>query len=219
MIKAVIFDFNGTLFFDGEYNRRAWTETLKKLREGHELVNRDFLDSYHSMDYQVVINNCEAYGIPYDRESVNDWAVYKESLYQKFAIEGGTVLPEGAEEVLDYIKKKGLPVNMATSSIDYNCDFYFKYFNLDRWFDRTLITHDDGTYVNKTKMYEDAARNIGVDMKDVLVFEDTERSINEAIKAGCSRFIYVNSRGIELNKKEILQTVTSYKEIDLSVFD
>ena len=218
-MKAVIFDFNGTLFFDRKYNTEAWVETLDELRKGHTLQDPEFLDSYYSMDYQVITNNCKAYGIPYDTESVNSWAHHKESIYQRKAIEGGTVLPKGAEEVLNYIKQKNIPMNMATSSIAYNCDFYFEYFGLDRWFDRNLIAHDDGSYITKTKMYEDAAKNIGVDMKDVIVFEDTERSIDEAIKAGSKTVVYVNSRGIELNKKEIVQTINDYTELDLSIFD
>ena len=219
MIKAVIFDFNGTLFFDGKYNAAAWKQTLEELTEGYTMVNPEALNKYHSMDYQVLMKNCEAYGIPYDKDFIDRWSIRKESTYQKMAIAGGTHLPSGAEKVLDHIKEKGLPMNMATSSITFNCDFYFKYFDLAKWFDRSLIAYDNGTYVNKTKMYQDAAERIGVDMKDVLVFEDTERSIDEAIAAGCRNCIYVNSRGIPLKKEEIVQTITDYNDLDLSIFD
>lgn len=61
-----------------------------------------------------------------------------------------------------------------------------------------MIVYDDGSYENKVAMFIKAANNIGVDIQDCLIIEDSISGISSAYKAGCHNIVVVDSA----NKKE-----------------
>lgn len=57
-------------------------------------------------------------------------------------------------------------------------------FHLDRWINPADIVYDDGTYENKTAMFQDAAENIQVPLQDITVIEDSLAGIESSLQAG-----------------------------------
>jgi len=221
MIKAAIFDFNGTLYFDRDINIGGWELfyiDFFKTKEGA----REFGEQAIKINNRSnVIKMYEMLGKSPTEEELNVYAKRKEEFYHQLAIEQNRHdLAPGVDKVLDYFVSKGIKLNVCTSSIKFNLDFYFEMTNLANWFDKDLVSYDNNKVTNKVEMYKLAASNINVDPKDCIVFEDSPKSIEDAIKAGFDKFIYVNHYDEQkLNQKEILQEIKEYSEVDYSLFE
>ena len=95
------------------------------------------------------------------------------------------------KEQFDYLKEKGIPFTIASASIKENIDFFIESFGLDRWIKPEDIIYDDGTYENKIAMFHKAADVIGVDMKDIRIYEDSNSGIRNAYDAGCKQIVVI----------------------------
>ncbi len=89
------------------------------------------------------------------------------------------------------MKEKGIPFTIASASIKENIDFFIESFGLDRWIKPEDIIYDDGTYENKIAMFHKAADVIGVDMKDIRIYEDSNSGIRNAYDAGCEQIVVI----------------------------
>ena len=214
----VIFDFNGTLFPDSDINEWAWRQTIKELSEDRINFDEEYPKYKSVRNYEFLKQMFIKLDKPLIEEEINYWAKRKETeYYQKYCVEHNRKeLTKGTEDLLNYLKGNNISINLCTSSIIENVNFYFDYIGMNRWFDVNKIVYDDGNYINKVEMYKDAARNIGSDIKDCLVFEDSYKSILEAIEAGCQNVIVVNNKNIS-DLKEIKQKINNIEEFDKSL--
>ena len=102
-------------------------------------------------------------------------------------------LATGTEEFLQYLQEHDIPYTLASASIISNINFYFETFGLDRWFDKSLVVYDDGTYPDKGAMHLEAARRLNVDIADCLLIEDSPGSIAHAKQNGAGRIVAIGS--------------------------
>ena len=179
--KAVIFDFNGTLFYDTPFHNIAWQRVIK------EITGRDLDDELRVKMHGK--NNKEIlYCIKEDmNEKDNDYySKYKEEVYRNICLEHPDKLHliKGAVECFDYLKKQGIPFTIASASIKENIDFFVKTFELDKWFDVNKIIYDDGKHTNKISMFKDAATLLNVEIDDCVIFEDIKTGIGYAKEIG-----------------------------------
>ena len=219
MIKAVFFDFNGTLYLDHDINEIAWKKTINDL-SNNKIDFYPFYNQYKSvMNYIVIQDAYKLINKPYTEKEIKYWIDYKENIYRNYGVENNrTRLINGAEILLDYLKENNIPRILCTSSINDNVNYYFKYFNLEKWFDRNQVVYDTGEYVNKIEMYKKCANILNVNPKEVLVFEDSPKSIKEAIDSGCNKIIAIKRKDTP-NYKEIIQTINDYTEFNFALLE
>lgn len=219
MIKAVFFDFNGTLYFDQDINRITWKETIDKLSDNQIDFDSFFVKYKAVMDYIVIEDAFKLINKPYTEEIINYWVNYKEDRYRQYGIDHNrTVLPPGAKDVLDYLKSKNIPVILCTSSIIENVNFYYKYFNLSNWFNKEQTVYDTGKYNSKAQMYQECARRLNIDIKQAVIFEDSPLSIEQAIQAGADKFVAIKRNEFP-DIPEIKQVIKDFTELDYSIFE
>jgi len=219
-MKKVLFDFNGTLFFDSDINYIAWKETIRELA-GDRINFDQIYPQYRSMRNEAFISAVfRSLDMPEDPEKIRYWAKRKETeYYQNYCRRNKrNKLASGAAELLDLLKERDILFNLCTASIKENVDFYLSYLGLNRWFDIKKIAYDDGTFINKVEMYRSAAERIGADIQDCLVFEDSPKSIKEAIKAGCRNIIAIKRKDTP-DFKEIVQTIRDFTEFDRNLLE
>ena len=70
-----------------------------------------------------------------------------------------------------------------------------KEFKLAKWINPEDIVYDDGSYENKVAMFLDAAKELGVDIKDCMIVEDSVSGIYSAYLAGCRNIMVIDSSG------------------------
>ena len=218
-MKGVLFDYNGTLFFDADINYYAWKETIDELSNGYIDFDVVYEDYKSVRNYLFVEKIFEMMDFDHDEEKIMYWANRKETnYYHKYCLEHKrNKMASGAEEFLNYLKENSIPINLCTASLKVNVDFYYDLLHLEKWFDKDLIAYDDGTFENKVEMYKAAAERIGVDIKDCFVIEDSLSSIDQAIKAGCKNIIAIKKIDTP-DYPEIKQVINDFTEIDYSLF-
>ena len=172
--KGVIFDFNGTLFYDTPFHNTAWQRMVK------ELTNTDLDDDLrvkmHGKNNRDILH-CINKNI--SDEDIIGYSKRKEAIYRDICLENPDKLHlvNGAIELFNYLKEHNIPFTIASASIKENIDFFVKTFNLDRWFDLNKIIYDDGSHNNKISMFNKAAKLIDIDINDCIIFEDSKSGI------------------------------------------
>lgn len=220
MIKGVIFDFNGTLFFDSPKHVLAWGRLSEELR-GHGIS----LEEMQSHFYGVPNNRAIEYLLQKECEEaeLNRYSELKEAYYRDFCREDKEMLHlvAGAHEFFDALVEKKIPFTIASASIKPNIDFFVESFELEKWFDPEKIVYDDGSYANKQKMFEHAAKVIGVPIEDCLILEDSDSGIRDAYAVGCTNIIVVDSMDIaekHQGKPGVIKIVKDLTELGEDIF-
>lgn len=217
-MKGIIFDFNGTLFYDTPNHYKAWCIFVKQkigdsfpiedLEKFKGLTNKDFLEKVFKRKLTD--------------EEVKQYAIEKEEIYRKICIEdkANFHLQKGAIELLDYLKSNNYPLAIATMSDENNVPFFIKEFNLHRWFDDDHIIYDKGLFSGKPdpSVYIEACKILKLDASDLIVIEDAKNGIESARRAGIG---YIIGICVEKEKESELLECEGLKSIihDFDEFD
>ena len=213
-MKGIIFDFNGTLFWDSEIQENAWKTFGTKL-SGRNITDEEFNTYFHGRTNK---DNLEylTERVLTDKE-VNELAQQKESIYRDLCKSdlNKFKLAPGVERYLDYLKENNIPFTIATASEINNVNFFIKEFQLDKWFDIIKIVYDDGTFRGKPEpdIYLKASEALNIQPDNCIVFEDALSGVQSAQRAGVKEIIAVVPEG----RKNIFENQPNLKII--SAFD
>lgn len=181
---AVIFDFNGTLFYDAHLHKIAWGRFGE--RHGTPISEERFHQDFIGQTNRTVLERL--FGRKMPDEEIEALTNEKEQIYRDLCLEEGErfCLAPGAEDFFLALKKRGIPFTIATGSEVNNVNFFFEELKLSRFFDRAKIVYDDGTFEGKPApdMFLRAAEVLGVPPSDCVVFEDAVSGIRSATAAG-----------------------------------
>lgn len=193
MLEGVIFDFNGTLFWDSDKNERAWRVFAKKYT-GRDVPGEAF-ERLHGVPNGPTIAYLLGRELPDDE--VRALAMEKEAIYYEACLNdpGGMCLAPGAEPMLDEMKRLAIPCAIATSADIENVNFYFEHLGLERWFARGRVVYSDGTRRGKPApdCFLEAARRLALAPARLAVVEDSSIGIEAARAAGVGRLIGIAS--------------------------
>ncbi|MBN2738804.1 MAG: HAD family phosphatase [Spirochaetales bacterium] len=214
-ISAVIFDFNGTLFWDTHLHRQAWDIYLNI--HGIRLSDQDRQKIFHGK------SNQDIYTALYKHKArsgdVESLITEKEGIYQKLCLQSKLDLAPGAASLLDFLNLKQIPFCIASSSGLENIEFYMKYLDLGRWFDLSRIVYNDGTLQGKPApdVFLKAFGLLNAQPQDVLIFEDSISGLIAAKKARSGKVIIVNSHGLKYSWFNYPR-ITHFDQVDRGMF-
>ena len=212
-MNAILLDFNGTLFFDSGFHAKAWVEIFLRLN-GRDSVVPDPKIYCGPRNDQIL----KSMGPWLTKEERDEWSKKKEQLYREMCANnpGKVSLSPGAVELLDFIKESGLPFALVSASIKDNVEFYFKQFGLSRWFSKDTVVYDDGSFLDKSEMYAEASRKLGVPLSECLCVEDSLTAIRHAKESKMGRIIGI---GIETDKNLMFEAGIDHYIRDFTEFD
>jgi beta-phosphoglucomutase len=214
-IKAVIFDFNGTLYWDTPFHNEAWDRFLEmhrisltaeeKRHKIHGKLNRDILSAIFKRDM--------------DGEELTTMVREKELMYQEICLQHPLILAPGATDLLDLLKSKRIFFTVATAADKINIDFYFRTLNLHRWFRLDKIIYDDGSFRGKPNpdIFFKAMNTLNAEPAATLIFEDSLAGIRAAENAGAGKIIIVNSHNVDYSEWPY-QVIRDFREVDRKLF-
>jgi len=221
-MKGIIFDFNGTLFWDSQLHYDAWREFSKTLR-GYEFTDAEMREKMFGHTNRDIVEY--AIGKEPSQSLVDKYAQEKEALYRNRCLQDkeNFHLAKGAVELLDYITEKNIPRAIATMSEWCNVEFYIKEFELTKWFDMDKIVFSDGTIPGKPSpdIFLIAADRIGIKPENCIVIEDAIAGIKSAQNAGIGKIVAIASlEPVEYYKEidGIDKIITNFDEFDRSIF-
>lgn len=178
MIKAAIFDFDGTIV-DTE---SLWFKVFKQVLHedyGFRLKLEEFAKSIGTTDDILFDYIDRKLGIHINREDV------KEKTEKFFHSQRDVlILREGIQELIEKCAEQGLKLGVASSSGREWVLHYLKEFQLENHF-QTIKTKED---VDKVKpdpaLYIKALEEMGVKPEEAIAFEDSVNGSIAAIEAG-----------------------------------
>ncbi len=221
-MKGIIFDFNGTLYWDSQLHYNAWRDYSRILR-GTPFSDAEMREKMFGRTNEDII--AYAIGKKPSPAMVEKYAKEKEALYRKqcLADKKNFKLAPGAVELLNWLKEKNIPRTIATMSEWDNVEFYIKEFKLEKWFDIDKIVYSNGKIPGKPApdIFLIASKNLGLQPKDCIVIEDAVSGINAAKNAGIGEIIAIASlEPVEYYKKipGVSSVIHNFNEFDKSLF-
>ncbi len=223
MYKGIIFDFNGTLFFDSEKHLEAWREFSKRVRP-NPFTDDEMREHMFGRTNKEILTYLM--GKTPSKELVDSLGREKESVYRDMCRKDykNTVLALGAEKFLDFLKENNIPRAIATMSEIENVEFYIEEFQLEKWFDLDKIVYADGVIASKPApdIYLKAAQRLNLKPLECIVVEDALSGIEAAKRADAGKIIAIasmESTSIYEKIPAVSQIIKSFDEIDREIFE
>lgn len=219
-MKGIIFDFNGTLFWDSEIQENAW-KTFGKQLIGRDITDDEFNTYFHGRTNKDTLEYLTRKALT--NEEVNKLAQQKESIYRKLCKSDLNKfrLAPGVEKFLKYLKGNNISFTIATASEINNVEFFINEFDLGRWFDIDKIVYDDGSFKGKPEpdIYLRAADKLNIEAHNCIVFEDALSGVTSARRAGVKEIIAIVPEG----RKNVFENETNISVIntfdDIKLYD
>lgn len=200
-IKGVIFDFNGTMLYDGELQEESWRSFIK-MKTGRDVTDEEFHEYVHGRNADVTFSYFLKGEL--SKNEVDELTEEKEIVYRNLCLadKNNFKIASGLSEFLDYLKENQIPFTIATASALNNVKFFFEHLNLAKWFDISNVVYNDGTFPGKPEpdIYIKAANKIGIPINQCMVFEDAMAGIMSANRAGAYKIVGVASM---INKEDM----------------
>ncbi|WP_417885506.1 HAD family hydrolase [Zunongwangia sp.] len=214
-IKGVIFDFNGTLFFDTHLHNQAWDIFLKKHSLG--LNNKEKNQKIHGKNNEEILKNLFSDNLT--KDEIVKLSIEKENIYQRLCLENEMVLAPESEEFINFLCLKNIPYTIATASDLYNLEFYFKHLDLGRYFELSKIVYSNGEIKSKPnpEIFLKAMEILRIEPNETLIFEDSTSGIKAAENSNAGKVIIIKSTDEEY-KEWNYDIINSFAEVDKSLF-
>ncbi|WP_299535510.1 HAD family phosphatase [Ulvibacterium sp.] len=215
MIKGVIFDFNGTLFYDTHLHDRAWDLFLANRRL--ELSNSEKSSKMHGKNNSQIFKGL--FEEELSKEEIKNLILEKENLYQELCLQGPMELAPGAIEFLEFLGDQEIPFTIATASDRYNVDFYFKNLPLTKYFEFDKVIYNDGTIPSKPspEIFMRAMQVLNILPEETMILEDSISGIKAAENSNAKTIIIADSAEHDYEEMSH-QRIKHFDEINRGLF-
>ena len=178
-MDAVIFDLDGLLADTEIISLKVYQELLKDfgIPFTEETYSREYSGHREEENVQRFL---DTYDLPWNFDQT------LEKVYELEAqiLAKGVNLKKGAKNLLTYLQKEGIPIALATSSVESRARMILDSNGILSLFDHLVFAKD----VKRSKPYPDiflkACRDLNVLPENCLVLEDSEAGIEAAYRAG-----------------------------------
>ncbi len=181
MIKGLIFDLDGVLVDTAKYHYLAWKDLADELGVLFTEEDNERLKGVSRVDsFRIIL---EIGGIEMPLEEQEIYCTKKNTQYISYInqLTKEDCLP-GVYDFLTDAKAKGYKIGLGSASK--NAPFIIDHLELSPFFDTVV----DGNSVTKAKpdpeVFVNGALNMGLDMNECIVFEDSFAGIDAAKGAG-----------------------------------
>ncbi len=191
MIKAFLFDLNGTMIEDMSYHINAWHNifvrlgadyTLQQSQEqcygkNAEILERIFPGKFSDTEKKKIGDNKEA--------------IYREE-YKPFL-----KLINGLDDFLASAKKQHIKMAVGSAAMKLNVDFVLDNLNIRHYFDAVISGDDVENSKPDAETYLKCATALNVLPQECLVFEDVPKGVESAANAGMQGVVITGLHGQE----------------------
>ncbi|VXD23306.1 HAD-superfamily hydrolase subfamily IA variant 3 [Planktothrix serta PCC 8927] len=176
MIKAILFDLDGTLANTDVLHYQTWANVLKQ----HKIdINPSFYKTHISgrTNSEIVQDLFPQFS---EEEGIK-LADLKESQFRELAINLEPLA--GLNEFLSWIKKQSYKTGLVTNAPRENTDFMLKTLNLSDYFDSVVLSDEIGIGKPDPAPYQYCLDQLNIVAEEAIAFEDSPSGIRSAVTA------------------------------------
>jgi beta-phosphoglucomutase len=214
LIKACIFDLDGVIVDTAHYHYMAWKRLANELGFDLSIAENEKLKGVSRVHSLEIILNLGGISLSnHDKEVLankkNSWFVdYLERMTPD------EIFP-GVKPLLNELRRRGIKVALASSSK--NAKTVIQLLHIQNEFDVIV----DGTMTVNSKpdpeIFLLAAKKLGLDPKDCLVFEDAAAGVEAALAAGM-RCIGIGSPELLGKANKVIPATGEFQPEELATF-
>ena len=181
-IKGAIFDMDGTLVDSLMFWDHLWGEIGKRYLNDASFRPDESVDkNVRTMIYgDAMAYVREYYNISEDTDAFMSFATEALADFYRQCVKYKT----GAIELLEYLKGSGMPICLASATAMKDIKVALASCGLEKYFDHVLSCDDIGAGKDRPDIYLLAKERLGLDAKDICVFEDSCVALETAKSVG-----------------------------------
>ena len=181
MIKAVLFDMDGTLIDTEKYYRICWPKAMAHF--GYEMSDEQAL-SMRSLGQPFAPTHLKEM---FADENLDYPAIraYRKELMEEYLAKNGIEIKRGAVELLNFLKEKKIRRAVATATDMERTERYLKQIGLYPYFDEIISASMVKLGKPRPDVYLYVCEKIGRKPEECMAVEDSPNGVNAAYQAGC----------------------------------
>ena len=189
MIKAFLFDLNGTMIDDMEYHTKAWFDIVNNDLKAN-LTWEEVKKEMYGKNQEVLVR---IFGEgKFTMEEMNSISIEKEKRYQK-AFLPELKLIKGLDTFLEQATAKKIKMAIGSAAIPFNIDFVLDNLNLRNTFSAVVSADDVTKSKPDPETFLKAAELLGVEPAACVVFEDAPKGVEAAQNAGMKTVVLTSA--------------------------
>jgi len=179
-LKAILFDFDGTLVDSEPLHFQMWQQLLAKY--GVELTEQQYKDHYAGVP--TTLNAVDMISRFKLSIPANSLASAKKELTRSIISKSGFPLMPDVREILAQLTRYDLKLGIVTGAAKSNVHATIKAHSLEKYFSIIVSGEDVSRNKPAPDCYLLAMSQMGISERDCLAFEDTELGLAAASSAG-----------------------------------
>ncbi|WP_254174960.1 HAD family hydrolase [Planktothrix pseudagardhii] len=177
MLKAILFDLDGTLTNTDPFHYQTWANVLATYQI---TIDSSFYKTHISgkTNAEIVKDIFPHFSAKEGLKLAN----LKESKFRELAVNLEPL--EGLNDFLYWVKKQSFKTGLVTNAPRENTDFMLKMLNLSDYFDQVILSDEIGIGKPDPAPYQYCLNQLNILAEEAIAFEDSPSGIRSAIAAG-----------------------------------
>ncbi len=181
IIKAVMFDLDGTIIDTEKYYRLYWPKAFAKF--GYAVTDEQAL-GMRSLGYPFVEEYVEKISV--NKADLTEIKKYARSLVDESVKANGLELKDGVEDCLKFLKTKNVTIAIVTATAADRTKTYIKEANIEKYFDDIISAKNVPRGKPAPDVYITACEKLNVKPDETIAVEDSPNGVMSASSAGCN---------------------------------
>jgi len=207
MIRAFIFDMDGTVIDSTGLDYEAWQKAMREYDA--ELPYEDYIAKLGAKGSEIAKDYLDV-----SDEEIEQLVSRREEYFKQLVNERGLRLLPHVEQTLQELRNYHLKTALATGANQEKLEFIFDKLPIRQYFD-VFVTADDVTQGKPDpEVFLLAAQKLGVEPANCVVMEDATNGLEAAKRGGMRCIALTTTRGADqLQGADLI--INSYQELDL----